>query len=160
MMAADDGGGGGKTWYVFTAQSLPLGASMAGTSRWMMAAVAGRRGHLFSPSRFRWSQLEHSSTAVALDDESRVSLPPESAVRDFLSALVMEGNCAPKAQNQAKSSLLFLYQSIFGRDVGFPDMMPPGKAKRLPVVLSRPHTEGVFRRLRKLPARYFSDRTF
>jgi integron integrase len=49
----------------------------------------------------------------------------------------VEGDVAVNTQNQAKSALLFLYQSVFGRELGFLDVVSASKPARLPVVLSR-----------------------
>ena len=81
--------------------------------------------------------MEHSATSAGLADDSGAALPPESAIRQFLSALMVESDVAPSTLNQAKSSLLFLYQKVFGRRIGFLDVVPAGKAERLPMVLSR-----------------------
>lgn len=81
--------------------------------------------------------VEHSASVTGLADDSGSALPPESAIRTFLTALAVEGNVAPSTQNQAKSALLFLYQKVFTQRIGFLDVVPAGKAVRLPVVLSR-----------------------
>lgn len=80
----------------------------------------------------------HGEAPSVLQDESGDGLPAESEIRKFLTGLAVEGNVAPSTQNQAKSALLFLYQGVFGRRLGFIDVTPAGKAARLPVVLSRP----------------------
>ena len=87
--------------------------------------------------------MEHSATSAGLADDSGAHLPPEAAIRQFLSSLVVEGDVAPNTLNQAKSSLLFLYQKVFGRRIGFLDVVPAGKAERLPVVLSREEIAGL-----------------
>ena len=61
----------------------------------------------------------------------------ESEIRAFLTALAVEGNVAPNTQNQAKSGLLFLFQQVLSREVGFLDIVTADKPERLPVVLSR-----------------------
>ena len=58
-------------------------------------------------------------------------------IKSFLTQLAVEGNVAPNTQNQAKSALLFLYQQVFQRELGFLDAVPADKPERLPVVLSR-----------------------
>ena len=81
--------------------------------------------------------VEHSASSAGLSDDSGAALPAESAIRTFLTALAVEGHVAPSTQNQAKSALLFLYQKVFRQRIGFLDVVPAGKAERLPVVLSR-----------------------
>lgn len=61
----------------------------------------------------------------------------EREIRKFLTSLAVEGDVAANTQNQAKSALLFLYQSVFGRELGFLDVVSASKPARLPVVLSR-----------------------
>jgi integron integrase len=52
--------------------------------------------------------------------------------------LAVEGNVTAGTQKQAKCALLFLYQKVLGRELGFLDMGQANKPSRLPVVLSRP----------------------
>jgi len=61
----------------------------------------------------------------------------EPEMRGFLTALAVEGNVAPNTQGQAKSGLLFLFQHVLSREVGFLDIVMADKPERLPVVLSR-----------------------
>lgn len=61
----------------------------------------------------------------------------EPEMRSFLTALAVEGNVAPNTQGQAKSALLFLFQQVLSREVGFLDIVTADKPERLPVVLSR-----------------------
>ena len=61
----------------------------------------------------------------------------EPAIKSFLTELAVEGEVAASTQNQAKSALLFLYQEVMGRELGFLDGPRATKPKRLPVVLSR-----------------------
>ena len=61
----------------------------------------------------------------------------ESEIRAYLTMLAVEQNVAPNTQNQAKSALLLLFQTILGREVGFLDVVAADKAEKLPVVLSR-----------------------
>ena len=61
----------------------------------------------------------------------------DGEIKSFLTHLAVEGNVAPNTQNQAKSALLFLYQQVFQRELGFLDAVPANKPERLPVVLSR-----------------------
>jgi integron integrase len=61
----------------------------------------------------------------------------EREIKTFLTQLAVEGNVAPNTQNQAKSALLFLYQQVFQRELGFLDAVAASKPERLPVVLSR-----------------------
>lgn len=61
----------------------------------------------------------------------------EPQIRSFLTKQAVEGNVAASTQDQAKSALLFLYQSVFGRELAFLDVTRANKPARLPVVLSR-----------------------
>ena len=67
-------------------------------------------------------------------DVSRVGEPE---IRRFLTHLAVDANVSSSTQNQAKSALLFLFQSVLGRDLGFLDAAASHKPTRLPVVLSR-----------------------
>jgi len=61
----------------------------------------------------------------------------EPQIRSFLTNLAVEGYVAAGTQDQAKSALLFLYQSVLGRELAFLDVTRASKPPRLPVVLSR-----------------------
>jgi integron integrase len=72
---------------------------------------------------------------------SDVSQSGEREIKAFLTELAVEGNVAPRTQAQAKSGLLFLYQEVLGRELGFLNAKQATKASRLPVVLSRREIE-------------------
>lgn len=77
----------------------------------------------------------------------------EPQIKDFLTDLAVERNVAARTQNQAKSALLFLFQRVMGRELGFLDVSPSSKPERLPVVLSRPEIANLlpeFQGLRRL----------
>ncbi|HUG67196.1 MAG TPA: phage integrase N-terminal SAM-like domain-containing protein [Pirellulaceae bacterium] len=61
----------------------------------------------------------------------------EPQIRSFLTIQAVEGNVAAGTQDQAKCALLFLYQSVLGRELAFLDVTRANKPPRLPVVLSR-----------------------
>jgi len=60
----------------------------------------------------------------------------EAALRNFLSDLAIVRHVSASTQNQATSALLFLFQNVLGRDVGFIDSVRARTPERLPVVLS------------------------
>ena len=62
----------------------------------------------------------------------------EGEIKAFLTDLAVERDVTAGTQNQAKCALLFLYQNVLGRDLGFLDVGRATKPSRLPVVLSRP----------------------
>jgi len=51
--------------------------------------------------------------------------------------LAVDGNVTAGTLKQAKCALLFLYQIVLGRELGFLDVGRASKSERLPVVLSR-----------------------
>ncbi len=61
----------------------------------------------------------------------------EGEIKTFLTDLAVDGNVTAGTQRQAKCALLFLYQIVLGRELGFLDVGPASKPERLPVVLSR-----------------------
>jgi integron integrase len=69
----------------------------------------------------------------------------EPQVKLFLSNLAVKGNVTAATQNQAKCALLFLYQTVLGRDLEFLDIAPATRSPRLPVVLSRNEIESLLR---------------
>jgi integron integrase len=59
-------------------------------------------------------------------------------VRDFLSHLAVDRKVSASTQNQAKSSLLFLYREVLGMELPWLDEVIAARvAKRLPVVLTQ-----------------------
>jgi hypothetical protein len=62
----------------------------------------------------------------------------EREIKAFLTDLAVERDVTAGTQDQAKCALLFLYQTVLGRELGFLDVRPATKPSRLPVVLSRP----------------------
>lgn len=55
----------------------------------------------------------------------------------FLTGLAVQGNVASSTQNQAKSALLFLYETVIGKELAFLDAVSAKIPETLPVVLSR-----------------------
>ena len=87
-------------------------------------------------------RVRHRSEAELADEQlqrviSLMAEVPESAIRSFLTKLAVEGDVAPNTQGQAKSALLFLFQKVLHREIGFLDVVPADKPARLPVVFSR-----------------------
>lgn len=69
-------------------------------------------------------------------------------VASFLTHLATKGNVSGSTQNQAASSLLFLYREVLGRNLGVPQgITRPGKPRRMPVVLTREEVIAVLDRL-------------
>jgi integron integrase len=62
----------------------------------------------------------------------------EPEITRFLSALATERHVSASTQNQALAALLFLYQSVLGREIAWlDDVVHAKRPERLPVVLSR-----------------------
>ena len=61
----------------------------------------------------------------------------EPEIKSFLTRLAVEGNVTAGTQDQAMCALLYLYQVVLGRELGFLDVSKATKPERLPVVLSR-----------------------
>jgi integron integrase len=69
-------------------------------------------------------------------------------VNSFLSHLAVEGKVAVSTQNQALSSLLFLFKEVMGRDVGWLEGLVRAKRpQRLPVVLSREEVKALLKEM-------------
>jgi hypothetical protein len=68
----------------------------------------------------------------------------EGEIKTFLTDLAVEGDVTAGTQKQAKCALLFLYQTVLGRELGFLDVGRADKPSRLPVVLSRPEIHVMF----------------
>jgi integron integrase len=61
----------------------------------------------------------------------------ETKIRSYLSDLAVKGNVAASTQKQALSALLFLYEKVLGKELGYLDIHRSDKAVQLPVVFSQ-----------------------
>jgi integron integrase len=61
----------------------------------------------------------------------------EEDIKTFLTDLAVEGDVTAGTQKQAKCALLFVFQTVLGRELGVLDVERATKSERLPVVLSR-----------------------
>ncbi|WP_231603795.1 site-specific integrase [Neorhodopirellula pilleata] len=61
----------------------------------------------------------------------------ERDIESFLTKLAVEGKVAASTQTQARSSLLFLYESILGRRIGFINAVRVKRPDSMPVWYSR-----------------------
>ncbi len=76
----------------------------------------------------------------------------EPEVTEFLTHLAREGRVAASTQNQALSALLFLYQQVLKREIGWlKGVERAHKPARLPVVLTRDEVHKVFGQLQGTP---------
>jgi integron integrase len=77
----------------------------------------------------------------------------EAEVAAFLSSLANDRGVSASTQNQALAALLFLYQHVLGRKLGWVEGVARGKMpERLPVVLTRTEVRTVLARLSGMPA--------
>jgi integrase len=69
----------------------------------------------------------------------------EAEITDFLTHLARDAQVAASTQNQALSSILFLYREVFQQRIGWLDAVERAKRPvRLPVVLTRDEARRVF----------------
>lgn len=74
-------------------------------------------------------------------------------LREFLTALAIEGDVSASTQNQARAALKFLYADVLGIDLGrLEDVAPAKRPKRLPVVMTPEEVHAVLRRMHGIPA--------
>ena len=59
----------------------------------------------------------------------------------FLTSLAVDGQVSASTQNQAQSALLFFYQCILGKTLGFIDAQRVRKGETIPVWFSRGEIE-------------------
>ena len=76
----------------------------------------------------------------------------ETHIGEFLTRLAVDGTVSPSTQNQAQSALLFLYQVVIGKELGFITASRAKKNESVPVLLSEqeimkmlPHFHGITR---------------
>ena len=100
--------------------------TMRGEMRVLHYAMATERAYVRWVKRF--GDFVGSMDLVAFD---------ELDIGTFLTSLAVDGNVAASTQNQAKSGLLFYYQCVLGKRLGFIDAAAVKKPETLPVWFSR-----------------------
>ena len=68
-------------------------------------------------------------------------------LKEFLTALAVEGEVAASTQNQALSGVMFFYQRVLGRELEFIDAVKAKRPQHLPLVLSRQEVSRMLRHL-------------
>jgi integron integrase len=72
----------------------------------------------------------------------------EKEVEAFLSHLAVIGKVSASTQNQAFNALLFLYRTIFGRELGhIENVVRANRPRRLPVVFTKEEVQSILNRL-------------
>ena len=72
----------------------------------------------------------------------------EKEVEAFLSHLAVIGKVSASTQNQAFNALLFLYRTIFGRELGhIENVVRANRPRRLPVVFTKEEVQAILMRL-------------
>jgi len=76
----------------------------------------------------------------------------EAEIGQFLSSLAREGQVSASTQNQALNALLFLYQAVLGKKIGYFEGVTRAKRpRRLPVVLTREEVGAILGHLHSSP---------
>jgi integron integrase len=76
----------------------------------------------------------------------------EKEINTFLSDLAVQHEVSASTQNQALSSLLFLYEAVLGRKVStLGDLVHAKRPERLPLVMSRPEVKAILGCLEGVP---------
>jgi integron integrase len=76
----------------------------------------------------------------------------EDEIRAFITYLAAERQVAASTQNQALSSVLFLYRTVLQKEINLPpDLIRPSRPTRLPTVLSHAEAMSVIGRMRGVP---------
>lgn len=65
----------------------------------------------------------------------------EHDIGDFLTTLAVTSNVSPSTQTQAQSALLFLYQCVIGKKIGFLNAVRARKSESIPVWFSQAEIE-------------------
>jgi integron integrase len=77
----------------------------------------------------------------------------EPEITAFLTSLAAERKLSASTQNQALAALLFLYQRVLGRQIGWMDQVVRAKKPlRLPIVLTRVEVKSLLGQLTRVPA--------
>lgn len=74
-------------------------------------------------------------------------------VREFLTALAVDGDVSAATQNQARAALKFLYVEVLGLGIGpVLDVAPAKRPRRVPTVLTRGEVADILARMHGTPA--------
>lgn len=104
----------------------PLIQSLRGELRVLHYAMATERAYVRWVKRF----ADHVGS-------QQLEQFDELDIGTFLTSLAVNGQVAASTQNQAQSSLLFLYQCVLGKKLGFIDSVRVKKVESVPVWFSR-----------------------
>ena len=114
----------------------PLIQTMRGEMRVLHYSMATERAYVRWVKRF----CDHvGSTQLEQFDELDIG--------SFLTTLAVDGQVAASTQTQAQSGLLFLYQCILGKQLGFIDAVRVKKPETMPVWFSQPEIERLLEHL-------------
>lgn len=76
----------------------------------------------------------------------------ETEIKAFISYLASERKVAASTQNQALSSILFLYRVVLQQEIALPpDLIRPSKPTRIPTVLTHNEAMSVINQMRGIP---------
>ena len=103
----------------------PLVQTMRGEMRVLHYSMATERAYV------RW--VKRFSGHVGSQELDQFN---ERDIGDFLTTLAVAGNVSPSTQNQASSALLFVYQCVIGKKLGFLNAVRAHKNDSIPVWFS------------------------
>lgn len=114
----------------------PLIQTMRGEMRVIHYAMATERAYVRWVKRF----MDHVGS-------QQLQQFDELDIGTFLTSLAVNGQVAASTQNQAQSGLLFMYQCVLGKKLGFIDSVRVKKVESIPVWFSRPEIERLLEQL-------------
>lgn len=114
----------------------PLIQSMRGELRVLHYAMATERAYV------RWVKRFSSHVGSQQLDQF-----DELDIGTFLTSLAVDGQVAASTQTQAQSGLLFMYQCVLGKKLGFIDAVRVKKSESIPVWFSRAEIERLLENL-------------
>jgi integron integrase len=114
--------------------------------------MRGRLRMLHHPKSTETNYLRWIVRLIRHVDDERLERYGEKEIAEFLTELALTGEVTAGTQNQALSACLFLYQKVFGREIGFVNRLRARTGTYRPVVLTKteitellPRFEGMMR---------------
>ena len=114
--------------------------------------MRGRLRMLHHPRSTENNYVRWIARLIRHVDDERLERYGEKEIAEFLTELALTAEVTAGTQNQALSACLFLYQKVFGREIGFVNRLRARTGSYRPVVLSKteisellPRFEGMMR---------------
>lgn len=89
---------------------------------------------------------------IIFNNKIHPDLLGKEGIKNFLNYLAVQRKVSASTQNQALSAIIYLYNKILNKDIGWlEDIVRAHKSKRLPVVFTKGEVKEIFKNLSGIP---------